>query len=48
MTELEAAIVAAKAKGGIPFFVGTTAGTTVLGAFDPLPAIAEVPSHLLL
>ncbi|KAK9917530.1 hypothetical protein WJX75_005371 [Coccomyxa subellipsoidea] len=39
---LEQAILAAKARGGVPFFVGTTAGTTVLGAFDPLPAISEI------
>ena len=42
LAALEQAILAAEARGGVPFFVGTTAGTTVLGAFDPLPAIAEV------
>lgn len=26
----------------VPFFVGTTAGTTVLGAFDPFEEIAAV------
>ena len=50
LAALEEAIVAAKIGGGVPFFVGTTAGTTVLGAFDPLPAIVEVlhvPPHAL-
>ena len=32
----------AAAEGKKPFFVGCTAGTTVLGAFDPFVAIKEV------
>jgi len=39
---LEAAMVEAKAAGAVPFFVGTTAGTTVTGAFDPFNAIADI------
>ena len=40
--DLEAKIEAAKKDGAIPFFVSATAGTTVVGAFDPLPDIADV------
>jgi glutamate/tyrosine decarboxylase-like PLP-dependent enzyme len=36
---LEERIVAARESGGIPFFVGATAGTTVRGAYDPLPEL---------
>lgn len=39
---LEAAIAAAIAAGRRPFFVGLTAGTTVLGAFDPVKQVAEI------
>ncbi|WP_096328597.1 pyridoxal phosphate-dependent decarboxylase family protein [Nannocystis exedens] len=39
---LAAAIDAALARGQRPFFVGATAGTTVLGGFDPLPALADL------
>ena len=33
---------AAVADGGVPFFVGATAGSTVLGSFDPLVDLAKV------
>ena len=39
---LDDAIAAAVAEGKQPFFVSATAGTTVLGAYDPLQAIADV------
>lgn len=29
-------------EGGAPFMVSATAGTTVLGAFDPIAALADV------
>lgn len=41
-SELERAIVEHKALGHIPFFVSATAGTTVLGAFDPLQEIGDI------
>ncbi len=40
--ELHQAIERSRDRGRRPFFVGATSGTTVLGAFDPLPEIAEV------
>jgi glutamate/tyrosine decarboxylase-like PLP-dependent enzyme len=39
---LTEAIVAARAAGKTPFFVNATAGTTVLGAFDPFRELSEV------
>jgi glutamate/tyrosine decarboxylase-like PLP-dependent enzyme len=39
---LEAAIEKVKKDGKTPFYVNATAGTTVLGSFDPLPAIADI------
>ena len=39
---LRKAVAAARAAGGLPFFVGATAGTTVTGAFDELGALAAV------
>jgi glutamate/tyrosine decarboxylase-like PLP-dependent enzyme len=34
--------VKAKAEGKVPFFINATAGTTVLGAYDPLHEIADI------
>jgi len=42
VSELERLVLERKAQGQIPFFVSATAGTTVLGAFDPLNEIADV------
>jgi glutamate decarboxylase len=39
---LEALIVREKSHGKTPFYVNATAGTTVLGSFDPFGPIAEV------
>ncbi len=40
--ELETAIESVVVDGGIPFFVGLTAGTTVRGAFDPIPPVLDL------
>lgn len=42
VSELERLVRERKAMGHIPFFVNATAGTTVLGAFDPINEIADV------
>ncbi|KAJ9647127.1 Glutamate decarboxylase 2 [Coniosporium tulheliwenetii] len=39
---LEAAVSKAKEEGETPFFVNATAGTTVLGSFDPIDKLADV------
>lgn len=39
---LDAAIEKAKQDGKTPFYVNATAGTTVLGSFDPLPDVADI------
>ena len=41
-SELEAQIAKAKADGETPFYVNATAGTTVLGSFDPIDEIADI------
>lgn len=40
--KLEAQIKDDLAKGYVPFFINATAGTTVLGAFDPIEQLAEI------
>lgn len=39
---LKNAIDKVKATGNRPFYVGATAGTTVLGAYDPFDALADI------
>jgi len=39
---LDEAIKASKSAGETPFYVNATAGTTVLGSYDPFDAIADV------
>jgi glutamate/tyrosine decarboxylase-like PLP-dependent enzyme len=40
--ELERLIKESKQRGETPFFVNATAGTTVLGAYDPLDPLADI------
>jgi len=40
--DLERKLTRAKSEGLVPFFVSVTAGTTVLGAFDPIEQVADV------
>lgn len=42
---LRASIIRIRAEGRIPLMVNATAGTTVLGAFDPLEQVADVCSE---
>ena len=42
VSELEKAVTSVKEEGKCPLAVIATAGTTVLGAFDPLTEIASV------
>ncbi|KAK6538283.1 hypothetical protein TWF694_011162 [Orbilia ellipsospora] len=41
-SELERLILEAKERGETPFYVNATAGSTVLGSFDPFTAIAGI------
>lgn len=40
--DLKRLLMKARSDGKLPFFVNATAGTTVLGAIDPLPEIAAI------
>jgi len=40
--ELEKMVKRDKSHGDLPFFVNCTTGTTVYGAFDPIPQIADI------
>lgn len=42
VAHLEQRIKETLREGAAPFMVSATAGTTVLGAFDPIPEIADV------
>ena len=42
VSELEKAVTSVKKEGKCPLAVIATAGTTVMGAFDPLTEIAAV------
>ncbi|KAF2737943.1 PLP-dependent transferase [Polyplosphaeria fusca] len=41
-SELERLVQESKARGETPFFVNCTAGTTVLGSFDPIPPLSAI------
>jgi glutamate decarboxylase len=41
-SKLEELIAEARSRGFTPFYVNATAGTTVLGSFDPFEAIADI------
>lgn len=41
-SELEKLVQLARAEGRTPFYVNATAGTTVLGSFDPFHEVAEI------
>ncbi|KAF2444041.1 glutamate decarboxylase-like protein 1 [Karstenula rhodostoma CBS 690.94] len=41
-SELERLITSSKSRGETPFFINATAGTTVLGSFDPFPALSTI------
>ena len=42
VSALTSLIVKAKKEGYTPFYLNATAGTTVLGSFDPFPALSDI------
>ena len=42
VSDLEEKVAKSLSEGGYPFVVAATAGTTVLGSFDPFDAIADI------
>ncbi len=40
--ELDRLVLESKARGETPFYVNATAGTTVMGSFDPFEGVSEV------
>ena len=42
MSDLEEKIIKSLSEGGFPFLVAATAGTTVLGSFDPIDSVADI------
>ncbi|KAI2792995.1 L-aspartate decarboxylase dtxS4 [Penicillium oxalicum] len=40
--ELEKLVIQAQSEGRTPFYVNATAGTTVMGSFDPFPEISAI------
>jgi len=42
VADLKRLLIKARSDGKLPFFVNATAGTTVLGAIDPLQEIAAI------
>jgi glutamate/tyrosine decarboxylase-like PLP-dependent enzyme len=42
---LESAIKSSRKEGKVPFFIGLTAGTTVIGSFDPVTETADIARH---
>ena len=42
ISDLEEKIAKSLSEGGFPFLVAATAGTTVLGSFDPFDSVADI------
>jgi len=42
VSDLEEKMEKSQSEGGVPFLVAATAGTTVLGSFDPFNDVADI------